>query len=408
MHYLTAKPRITIDVGPLFEDQWTGIPVFTRRLIQSLMRHGGVHVEFCYNLTTIPHEAVFAAIQAVSGAFLRTDFERRAGQDYPLVETAGHVLYPSVKEGFEIWAHEASTVHDLSTLVMPENHDQANVDHHMRHLARELQSDEVVFCVSEATREALCLAYPSSRSKARILYQYVDWPDHFETIERHLPPVALGRYAAVIGTVEPRKNLTLLIDALPLPAIKNSDLKFIVIGKIGWKVDKFLAGLAPRERQHLIFSGFVTEFIKYRFLKHAEFLVFPSMYEGFGIPALEAMSLGKPVLAAMSSSFPEVIGDAGVYFDPLSTTDFVEALREISSPEKLAELKPKAIAGAAAFNWQRMAQPVVEWLHGRLAGGHLMEGNILTTPNRTLWSRQNWRRDGRRASRSRDRNAANC
>jgi glycosyltransferase involved in cell wall biosynthesis len=106
----------------------------------------------------------------------------------------------------------------------------------------------------------------------------------------------------------------------------------------------------------------VSEFVKFRLLRHAEFLVYPSVYEGFGIPALEAMSLGKPVLASMTSSFPEVVGDAGVFFDPFSASELAAAFAEMSDKRKLAELAPKAVQGAAAFNWQRMAAPVVEWV----------------------------------------------
>jgi glycosyltransferase involved in cell wall biosynthesis len=76
---------------------------------------------------------------------------------------------------------------------------------------------------------------------------------------------------------------------------------------------------------------------------------------------VEAMSLGKPVLAAMTSSLPEVIGDAGVYFDPLSLSEFAAAFSEIVDARRLAELTPRALESAAAFNWQRMAAPIVEW-----------------------------------------------
>jgi len=89
--------------------------------------------------------------------------------------------------------------------------------------------------------------------------------------------------------------------------------------------------------------------MKYRLLRHAKFLVFPSIYEGFGIPALEAMSLGKPVLAAVTSSLPKIIGDVGVYFDPLSVTEFAAAFQEISDPIKLAELSPRARLRASCF-----------------------------------------------------------
>ena len=359
-------PTVTVDIGPLLEDHWTGIPVFTRRLVQALLREGSVEVDFSFRLTQVPKEAVLAAIRVGSGTLLRSEFERNAGKNYPLIDPRSNVLFPSVKECFNVARREASTVHDVSTLVMPECHEQANIDHHLRSMARQLASDDVVFCASEATRAALTLMFPSVESKTQVLHQYVDWPEHFAAIERNLPPPVLGKYAVVIGTIEPRKNLELLINALSMPEVRDSEIKFVVIGKKGWKVDELLGELTPHEREHILFSGFVTEFMKYRLLRHAEFLVFPSIYEGFGIPALEAMSLGKPVLAAMTSSFPEIIGDSGVYFDPLSASEFAAAFAEISDEGKLAELAPKALERVSSFGWEQMARPVVRWACGDL------------------------------------------
>ena len=168
----------------------------------------------------------------------------------------------------------------------------------------------------------------------------------------------------MIGTIEPRKNLGLLIHALAEPEVAKLDLAFVALGKRGWLVDEFLAGLTPPQRERVIFSGFVSEFVKYRLIKGAQFLIFPSLCEGFGIPALEAMSLGKPVLASISASLPEVIGDAGVYFDPVSTREFAAALAEIANPLKLAELAPRAIRRNAEFTPERMSAPVVAWAKG--------------------------------------------
>jgi glycosyltransferase involved in cell wall biosynthesis len=358
---MTTGAKVTLDIGPMLDDQWTGIPVFTRRLAQALLRHPDVTVEFCYQLTRIPQSLVLDAIKAGTGTFLREDLHSVHGNRYDIIDQDAPMLFPSVKNCCSIGGREASTVHDLSTLLMPEYHEEANVIHHMRNLKSDLAADEVVFCVSEATRAALELHYPSTASKTRVLYQYVDWPESFEAMDRNLPSLKLGRYAVVLGTLEPRKNLGLLMRALSMPEIRRSDITFVVIGKKGWKVDQFLVGLNPDETSRLVFSGFVSEFVKYRLLRHAEFLVYPSVYEGFGIPAVEAMSLGKPVLASMTSSFPEVIGDAGVFFDPYSVSEFAAAFSEISNKKKLMDLAPYAIAGAAAFNWQRMADPVVEW-----------------------------------------------
>jgi glycosyltransferase involved in cell wall biosynthesis len=364
MYRLTAKPKITVEISPLFEDQWTGIPVFTRRLIQSLLRDGRVDVDYAYQSARFPDRPVLQALRLGTGTFLREDFEHNGPLTYSLVDRNSHFLYPSSKGLTHISPHEASTVHDLSTLFMPEHHEQANVSHHLDHFEAELRTDEVIFCITEATRAALVSAYPSVAAKTRLLYQYVDWPESFAEIERNLPPLRLGRYAVVVGTIEPRKNLSVLIRALPLPEVAGSDLKFLVIGRKGWLVDSFLEGLTDAVRKRLLFSGFVSEFTKYRLIKGAEFLVFPSLYEGFGIPALEAMSLGKPVLGARTSSLPEVIGDAGVYFDPLSATEFAAAFAEISNPDRNSELVPHALARHAAFDSRQMARPVVEWAMG--------------------------------------------
>lgn len=361
-----ARPHpLTIDVTPLLEDQWTGIPQFTRRLVQALSGTEAVDLGFSVGLTRIPTERVWAAIRAGSGTGLRTEFEFGLMERIGEVEADRALLFPSVKTGFGVAAAEASVVHDISTLVMPETHTEANVRYHLDPLREQLLTDDVVFCASEATRAALVTAHPSVASKTRVLYQYADWPAEFALNDRNAPRLALGRYAAVIGTIEPRKNLGLLIRALSHPTLRASRLNFVVIGKRGWNIDEALAGLEPEQHARLKFTGFVSEFMKYRFLRAAEFLVFPSIYEGFGIPAVEAALLGKPVLASWTSSFPEVIGDAGVYFDPLSVDSFAEGLEEISHPDRLAELRPKALAQATRFSPARMAAPVIEWLAGR-------------------------------------------
>lgn len=362
---ISTKVKVTLDIGPMFDAQWTGIPIFTRRLAQALLRHEKIDVDFVHNLTTIPTAKVISAIQMGTGIFLQDDFQKNsyAGLDgYGIVSLDSVILFPSVKESFQVCAREASIVHDLGTLFMPENAEDVTVKHHMKNMVRELISNDMTFCVSEATRAALVSAYPSVAPKTEVIYQYVDWPEEFEAIERNLPVPELGRYAVVVGTLEPRKNLGLILKALSTPQVQKSGLKFVVIGKKGWKIDQFLEEVTDDQRKRIVFTGFVSEFVKYRLLRHAEFMVYPSVYEGFGIPAVEAMSLGKPVLGAMTSSLPEVIGDAGVYFDPLSVTEFAEAYSEISNKRKLRELSAKAQVSAAQFNWQRMAEPIYRWV----------------------------------------------
>lgn len=357
-----AAPRLTMDITPLLEDEWTGISVFTRRLVQALERSGRVELDFAIRMTRIARAEVRETIRHGSGAFLRGRLNDRPAEGFEPMDPAIPLLYPSVKPNFGLARREASTIHDISTLVMPETHDEANVAYHLDPLRDQMATDEVVFCVSEATRTALVDSFPWVAPKTRLLLQYVDWPEEFALLDRNQPVIELGRYAVVIGTIEPRKNLDLLLRALEHPSVANSDLTFIVIGRRGWLADQALARLRPQAQKRVKFTGFVSEFVKYRLLKAAEFLILTSVYEGFGIPAVEAMSLGKPVLASLTSSFPEVIGEAGVYFDPFSVDEFAAGLKEISDPRRNEELAPRAIAQAASFTPERMAAPVLEWL----------------------------------------------
>ena len=359
---MKARPRLTLDISPLLEAQWTGIPVFTRRLAACLLADGRLDIDFAYNLTRAPRDLVEEALRCGSGAYLFDALEKQPGFAPQLINPEAPLLYSLNKAGLGgRLAREASVVHDLTTLFMPDTHEAENVTHHLDHFESDLASDEAIFCISEATRASLALAAPSLKGKARLLPQYVDWPESFEAIERNAPRPKLKPYAAIVGSLEPRKNLGLIARALERPELADMPLVFVAMGRPTRAGEAALAPLTPEQSQRLLLTGYVSDFVKYRLLRRAEFLIFPSLCEGFGIPALEAMSLGKPVLAARCGSLPELVGDAGVYFDPFSLDEFVAALKEIAHPAKLAELAPRALARSRAFTPAGMAAPVVDW-----------------------------------------------
>lgn len=360
---MTGKPPLNLDVALLFEARWTGLSVFTQRLANALLRSGELEVEFVRGLARLPAPVVLDALRSGHGAYLLDALDPAQASGLAPASLDVPVLYTTTKGAMSGLARrEASVIHDLTTLFMPETHDEGNVALHLDNFAEALATDDAVFCISETTRDALLMAAPSAKSRVRLVEQYVEWPENFPLANKNLPRVPLPPFAVVIGTIEPRKNLQLLLDALERSEPSDLPLHFVVVGRQGWRVELLLAGVSPRQRERVIFTGYVSEFAKYRLLAQAEFLIFPSLCEGFGIPALEAMSLGKPVLASRGGSLPEVVADAGVYFDPLSAEEFLFALREIANPHRQVELGQRAALRARGFTPQRMAAPIIDWV----------------------------------------------
>jgi glycosyltransferase involved in cell wall biosynthesis len=165
------------------------------------------------------------------------------------------------------------------------------------------------------------------------------------------------RYLVHVGTIEPRKNLTRLVEALQLLHEQGLTIPLVVVGGKGWLYEGFfqrLEELEIRDRVHL--PGYVADADLPALYQGATAAVVPSVYEGFGLPVLEAMACGTPVLASDVSSLPELGGDAARYFDPYSTEDIAAAIRTVWSGDELrVEMSQAGLAQAAKFSWAQAA-----------------------------------------------------
>jgi len=182
--------------------------------------------------------------------------------------------------------------------------------------------------------------------------------------ERVVDPVrisALGvhnPYALFIGTLEPRKNITGLLRAFALLREKGLNLSLVVAGNKGWYYEEIF-----RTHQELAlgdsvkFTGFIDDATKTLLLSNAAMLVYPSLYEGFGIPVLEAMSFGIPTITSNISSMPEIAGDGALLVDPYDVSAIADSMERILCEPGLADtLRSKALARASAFSWHNTAK----------------------------------------------------
>jgi glycosyltransferase involved in cell wall biosynthesis len=258
------------------------------------------------------------------------------------------------------------TVHDLGYRMFPEAHPVASrlyLEWGTRWSARRART---VIADSEATRRDLVTHYRVDPAGIVVAY-----PGYDESLRPVRQPEALAAvrarygigkdYFLTMGTLQPRKNLVRLIEAYSrLPVASRPQL--VLAGKRGWLAEPILA---RAEEPGVVVPGFVAEEDKAALLSGATAFLFPSLYEGFGFPALEAMACRTPVICSNTSSLPEVAGEAALLVDPLETTAWTDAMVRIQREQALrAELVERGAARVKRFSWGRCAEMVMAAIEG--------------------------------------------
>jgi glycosyltransferase involved in cell wall biosynthesis len=246
------------------------------------------------------------------------------------------------------------TIHDLTYKRFPELLQKETLENLERQMMREITIADAIVCVSESTRRELLRYYEVDRSRAFAIHSGLGTPATSEPFEG-LPQ----RYILFVSTIEPRKNLGTLIDAYERLRDRGAyDGSLVVVGKVGWKAQELVPRLRGRGIVHL---DYVRASQLATIYERAEAFVFPSIYEGFGFPLLEAMARGVPSIAARSSSLPEIGGDAALYFEPRDVNALVAQLtRVLRDPELREDLARRGRERAAEFRWERAAEETLE------------------------------------------------
>lgn len=262
-------------------------------------------------------------------------------------------------------ARSLLTVHDLTFMVRPETAD-AGLRRYLRAaVPRSLKRADIVLADSRATRDDLGRLLGVAAGRVRVLYPGVS-PRFRPLAAAEIEPLRaqLGLpddFLLFVGTLEPRKNLVRLIEAFGrLSAMGGpAGLSLVIAGRRGWLYEEIFAavgrlGLAGRVR----FLDFLDDAHLPGVYNLARAFVYPSLYEGFGLPALEALACGTPVVTAAISSLPEVVGDAAILVDPLDPEAIAAGILEaLGATDRLRAAGPTQ---AARFSWQRAADGLID------------------------------------------------
>ena len=257
------------------------------------------------------------------------------------------------------------SVHDLSYLAYPQS-----VSPRVRLMLSTLVPMSVrraarVIAISAFTRQDLVTRYGIVEEKISVIHLAAG--PAFRVLDdagrQRLPEGVSEPYVLAVGNLEPRKNLARLIEAFAAVAREPGvSAKLVLVGKSKGQTAS-LARLVAQHglRERVVFTGFVDEDQLVLLYNRAALFIYPSLYEGFGLPPLEAMACGCPVVASNVTAIPEVLGDAALLVDPTSVSAMAEAMRDVLKRDELArDLRARGLRQVARYSWAHAAQQTRE------------------------------------------------
>ena len=375
--------NISFDVQPLCSHSLSGIGWYTYNITKNLI-HNNINTNFTASFFDFMNrnssETLVRKILGESenlsynrfsifpyGVYLRSQnifkyitYENLLGLECQIAHFFNYLIPKNIK------SRTVLTVYDMVYKKYPETMTKSNYKLLKNGTERSCNQADIVLTISQSSKKDILEYLKISEDKIKIAYPAVD-RNFFRPIKVDNQDVLLkygiyGEYILYLGTLEPRKNIINLLKAFKIVGEKNKHLKLVVAGSKGWSYDsifKTVEDLSLAEK--VIFTGYVNEDDKPYIYSAAEVFVFPSFYEGFGIPPLEAMCCGTPVIVSNTSSLPEVIEDAGIFFTPNNFEELAYKILTVLESQSLKrELSEKGLVQATKFSWDKSSKIIFD------------------------------------------------
>jgi glycosyltransferase involved in cell wall biosynthesis len=256
------------------------------------------------------------------------------------------------------------TIHDMTFKTVPDTLQEGIQRYFKKNLSIAAANATKIIAISNKTKEDIIRYFQVPENKIKVIYGGYD--KSFRKIKNtnkleqirakyHLP----SSFILFVGTIEPRKNLNLLIQAYAkLPYVFRKNYKLVLAGQKGWVNESFYKEINKLDiNNDIIFTGYLPDEDLLFIYNLADIFVYPSLYEGFGLPPLEAMACGVPVITSNSSSLPEVVGNAAILIDPYNTSELADAIERIyRNPNLYQEMSNKGLEQANKFSWEKCAK----------------------------------------------------
>jgi glycosyltransferase involved in cell wall biosynthesis len=263
----------------------------------------------------------------------------------------------------------AVVVHDLAVYKFPELFPNQAINFDRRVVVpQSLRRADRIIAVSQSTKKDLLELFRIKSDKIAVVYEGGDFNFEVGNLNEALPVgLESKKYFLFVGTIEPRKNLLKLIESYKKFVQSGyNDYDLVLAGKSGWKNDQIFEAIKQANQEFgqekIKYLGFITNEQKAALYQNAWALAMPSLYEGFGLPAAEALRFRLPMILSDNSSLPEIGGEVAVYVDANLSETIFEALQKVADLAYREELAGQAQARASRFTWEACAQGVLEVL----------------------------------------------
>lgn len=371
--------RIAIDLRPLMAGKLTGVEVYIKSMLEALFEAESEHkFVLWYNAfkkvdtrcfpkiprnvklvrTRIPNKLFNLSLSSLRWPKIDKLIEKEAGK-IDLLWVPDPRPAPVSKD-----CRKIMTFHDLSFEDFKYSFNlKTRLWHKILRPRKEAAEADRIVAVSRFTKNQLVEEYGVDPNKITVIHEAAGahlkplrFPKSFEVIKRryHLP----DSYFLCLSTLEPRKNTAGIIAAyLQWQETTKMDVGLVIAGK---KYPGIFSDTRLQEHPNIHLTGFVEETDKPLLYQHAVAFLYPSLYEGFGLPILEAMQCGTPVITSDATSMPEVSGDAAILVNPNDVKEIKDAMHEIVRDDQLrASLIKKGLERAKQFSWKRAAEEVL-------------------------------------------------
>ncbi len=256
-----------------------------------------------------------------------------------------------------------TTVYDMTYVRFPETMDARNLRRISAGMERSAKRSDRIITISEFSKREIIDLLGVPEEKVSVIYSAPSFSEETVDSEDTLGKYGITKpYILYVGTIEPRKNLVRLIHAFEMLK-RNEKLPYrlVLAGGKGWQNEEiYRAAKESPFAEDIIFTGYISNSERNCLYQNAELFVFPSLYEGFGMPPLEAMHWGCPVVTSDAASMPEICGDAAALVNPLDEEDIVKGIMAVLSDKEYAEsLRKKGYEQEKKFTWETSAQQLI-------------------------------------------------